>query len=145
MRKNRLFLAGINLDEVPKGTIHWHPVVKITLKGENITIPVIGSSGDSHGPGIYHEPIHTHDLTGTLHMETSSPRAESVILGFFFNKVWKKTFNSTCISDLRNPQSGEILCNGPDGNLTMTVNGRPNYQFDKYIGKDLDDIRITFE
>ena len=136
---------GINLDEVPKGPIHWHPVVKIIIKGENVIIPNIGSSGASHGPGIFHEPIHTHDKTGTLHMEISGPTPETVILGFFFHKVWKKTFNSTCISDLRNLQSDEILCNGPEGNLTMTVNGRPNYQFDKYIGKNLDDIRLTFE
>ena len=143
--EKRVSVDGINLNEVPNGPIHWHPVMTMIIKGERITIPVIGSSGSSHGPGIFHEPIHTHDLTGTLHLEMQKPAPETMILGFFFEKVWKKTFNSTCISDLRKPETGEILCNGPEGNLTMTVNGRPNPQFDKYIPKDLDDVRIVFE
>ena len=136
---------SVNLDEVPKGVIHWHPVVTITIKGKKITIPLIGSSGSSHGPGIYHKPIHTHDTSGTLHLEMSKPTAETMVLGYFFDNVWKKTFNNTCISDLRDPGTKEIFCNGPEGNLTMMVNGKPNYQFDRYIPKDREDIRIVFE
>ena len=135
----------INLDEVPKIPIHWHPVVKIKIKGDNIVIPTIGSSGDFHGPGIIHQPVHTHDETGQLHLEMNSPTPETMVLGFFFHNVWTQTFNGTCISDLRDPKSGKILCNGPEGNLSMKVNGRCNYQFDRYIPQDLDNIMITFE
>ena len=134
----------INLDEVPKIPIHWHPIAKIKINGENIVLPNIGSSGDYHGPGIIHQPVHTHDKTGKLHLEMNNPTPETMVLGFFFHTVWNQTFNGTCISDLRDPESGKILCNGPEGNLSMTVNGKCNYQFDRYIPKDLDNIRITF-
>ena len=120
----------VNLDEVPKRPIHWHPGLTISIKGEQQQIPRnLGSNG-------IHYPVHTHDDVPVIHYELDRPTAETMVLGYFFNTVWGKTFNSNCIFE---------YCNGPDGNLTMTVNGKPNLQFDKYIPKDGEDIVIRFE
>ncbi len=120
----------INLDEVPKRPIHWHPQLTIIINGKQQQIP--------HNLGIggsVHYPVHTHDDIPVLHYETDRPTAETVTLGYFFNTVWHKRFDRNCIFD---------YCNGPEGNLTMTVNGKPNFKFDNYIPKDKDDIRIEF-
>ena len=127
----------INLDDVPRGFIHLHPRLTVVIHGTPVTIPAnLGGAGANHIGGSSLLPYHTHDTSGTLHMEGGRPTAETVILKYFFDTVWRQRFNSQCILD---------FCNGPDGNMTMTVNGEPNYQFDKYIPKGRDDIRIVFE
>jgi len=124
----------INLDDVPRGFIHNHPRLTIIIKDSPVTVPAnLGGAGNLHGGGLL--PYHTHDSTGTLHMESSRPTAETVILGYFFETVWRQRFNSQCIMD---------FCNGPDGNMTMTVNGQQNFKFDKYIPSEGDDIIIAF-
>jgi len=121
---------SINLDEVPKRAIHWHPTLTVIINGDANTIPAnLGGR-----PGA-HLPIHTHDTTGKLHMESNRPTPETVILGYFFDRIYGKTFNSNCIYD---------ECNGPEGSMTMTVNGEPNFKFDKYVMKDNDNIVIEF-
>lgn len=120
----------VNLDEVPKRPIHWHPKLAIVINGEQQQIPRnLGISGSVH------YPVHTHDDVPVLHYEANMPTAETATLGYFFNTVWRKRFDSNCIFE---------HCSGKGGNLTMTVNGKPNFKFDKYIPKDKDDIRIEF-
>jgi len=121
---------SINLDEVPKRPIHWHPTLTVIMKGARQTIPA-----NLGGTAGRHLPIHTHDTSGTLHVENSRPTPETVTLGYFFDKIWRKTFNSNCILD---------ACNGPDGSLIFTVNGEPNFKFDKYVLKDRDNVVIEF-
>ncbi len=120
----------VNLDEVPKRPIHWHPQLTVTIKGQQQQIPRnLGISGSVH------YPVHTHEDVPILHYELDRPTAQTATLGYFLNTVWRKKFDNNCIFD---------YCNGEQGNLTMTVDGKPNYQFDKYIPKDGDDIRIVF-
>ena len=121
---------SVNFDEVPKNPIHWHPKLTIIIKGEQKQIPRNLGIG-----GSFEYPVHTHDDVPVIHYELDRPTADTATLGYFFNAVWRKKFDNNCIFD---------YCNGPEGNLTMTVNGKPNYQFDKYIPKDKDDIRIEF-
>ena len=120
----------INLDEVPKRPIHWHPKVMIIIRGEQRQIP------RNLGVGSVEYPVHTHEDVPILHYESNRPTPETMVLGYFFHTVWRKTFDNNCIFE---------YCNGQDGNLTMSVNGEPNLQFDKYIPKDGDDIVIRFE
>ena len=121
---------SINLDEVPKRPIHWHPTLTVIINGDRKTIPAnLGGR-----PGA-HLPIHTHDTSGKLHMESNRPTPDTVTLGYFFDRIYGKTFNSNCIYD---------ECNGPEGSMTMTVNGEPNFKFDKYVMKDNDNIVIEF-
>jgi len=139
--KEKVTITGddiqINLDDVPRGPIHWHPTLTVIIHGQQIPIPRnLGGAGATHVAGTALLPYHTHDTTGTLHMETTRPTPDTAPLGYFFEKVWRKTFNSECILD---------NCNGPDGNLTLLVNGEQNFQYNKFIPKDRDDIRIVFE
>jgi len=56
-------------------------------------------------------------------------------LGYFFNQ-WGKPFNETCILDKC------LLTNS--SSLKMFVNGERNYDFEKYIFKGEEKIKIEF-
>ncbi len=63
-------------------TMHWHPVLTITLNGSQVTVPAqIGidpslwkdHSLDQYGTqGL--SPLHTHDTSGTIHVESNTVR-----------------------------------------------------------------------
>jgi len=117
-------------DIVSKNGIHWHPELTISIKGQQQEIPA------NLGIGFVHNPIHTHDSTGVLHLEFEGRRVtkDDIRLEQFF-KLWGKPFSSSCVLD---------KCNGPDGQLTVTVNGKPNTEFEQYIMRDKDQIEITY-
>ncbi len=122
--------TGAEKDQrVPAGAIHWHPTLKIIIKGEEQVIPA------NLGLEAVHLPIHTHDPSGILHYENNRPTAETMKLDFFFKKAWRKTFNSNCIFE---------YCNGPDGTVTMKVNGQPNTEFENFIPQGDDEIIIEY-
>jgi hypothetical protein len=115
--------------EIPKLPIHWHPKLTVQINGQQQTIPAnLGLVG-------VHQPIHTHDSTGVLHYENNNPTVENMRLGYFFEKVWRKQFNSRCILN---------YCNSDSGTVKMFVNEKENFDFDNYIPKDKDDILIEF-
>ncbi len=115
--------------DIPRSPIHWHPTLEIVIKGQNQVIPAnLGLVG-------VEQPTHTHDSTGVLHYENNNPTFETMRLGYFFDKVWRKQFNSTCIMN---------YCNGDSGTVKMFVNSRENFDFENYIPKDKDEIRIEF-
>ncbi len=117
-------------DIVAKNGIHYHPNIKITIDGENIDIPEnIGISG-------VHNPIHTHDPDGFLHLEFNGiVKREEIRLGEFF-KVWGKEFSSECILE---------SCNSVDKEVKMFVNGKESFEFENYEMKDGDRIEIKYE
>lgn len=117
-------------DIVSKNGIHWHPQLTITINGTSQEIPA------NIGLGGAEQPIHTHDTTGTIHLEFSGRVTKDDIRLAHLFKIWGKTFNSQCIFD---------TCNGPDGQVTMTVNGKQNTEFDQYIMRDKDEIVIRYE
>ncbi len=104
---------------------HSHPNVTIVISGSVYPIPInLGIQGSCL------KPIHTHDSTGTIHIEPDEDRTYT--LGDFF-LVWGNwvsnqtfaTFNSTQIFDHKI---------GPGHQLTMRVNGNlymgfQNHQF----------------
>ncbi|MBI2145040.1 hypothetical protein HYU18_01820 [Candidatus Woesearchaeota archaeon] len=117
--------------KIPKGAIHWHPHVTILIKGKPVTIPAnLGLEGSVH------KPVHTHDTDNILHWEVQFPTVDNMQLGYFFEKVWKKKFNSECILD---------SCSGPDGAVKMSINGVESTEFEHYMPKDGDEIKIVFE
>lgn len=115
---------------IPKEAIHWHPILTIKINGEEQLIPA------NLGLTPSHHPIHTHDTSGTLHYENNNPSFKNMRLGYFFDTVWRKKFNSTCILE---------FCNNDLGNVRMFVNKEENFEFDNYIPKDKDDILIEFK
>lgn len=117
--------------KIPKGAIHWHPHVTILIKGQSVTVPAnVGLQPSAH------MPVHTHEADNILHWEVDRPTVKNMQLGYFFNTVWKKTFNSQCILD---------YCSGPGGTVKMYVNGSPSSEFDHYMPRDGDEIKIVFE
>ncbi len=116
---------------VSRNGIHWHPQLAIFIKDKQQEIPANMGIG-----GAAHQPIHTHDTSGTLHLEVSGlvTKDETKLAKFF--QIWGKQFNSNCIFD---------KCNGPDGTVRMTVNGQENKEFENYLMKDGDNLEIRYE
>ncbi|MBI4133610.1 hypothetical protein HY478_03275 [Candidatus Uhrbacteria bacterium] len=83
--------------------MHWHPVLRIVINGEPQDIPEgIGISGGCM------RPIHTHDTSGKLHIE--SPVIREFTLGQFFT-LWEKSFSREQILDARIDEIHEIVTN----------------------------------
>ena len=117
-------------DIVSKKGLHWHPELSIEIKAQKQEIPT------DIGIGVVHNPIHTHDASGTIHIEMEGlVTKDSIKLGQFF-KVWEKQFNSNCIFD---------FCNGPSGAVKMFVNGKESTEFENYLMQDKDKIEIKYE
>ncbi len=94
--------------------MHIHPSLTITINGIKQTIPAnIGISPDGQ---TFHE-IHTHDATGTLHVETNSPR--NFRLDEFF-AIWGQPFSSQRILGYQA---------SPGQPVTMTINNVPSSLF----------------
>lgn len=115
---------------ISKSGLHWHPQLSISIKGKQQEI------SKDIGIGATHQPIHTHDASGTLHMEMNGLiTKEQTKLGKFF-QIWNKQFNSSCIFD---------KCNSKEGKVRFFVNGKENNQFENYLMKDNDKIEIKYE
>lgn len=132
-----------------KIVMHNHAKLSIKVEGRTITVPEnIGiepklfkdHSLDKYGmkmPNMPSMPVmaptHTHDPSGTIHIESTEVR--DYTLGDFFN-VWGVTFTDTCIMD---------KCNDGTKTVKMFVNGQPNFEFRNYAMKDGDDIVIRYD
>ncbi len=110
--------------------IHWHADLSIKILGQYQDISA------NIGIGITHQPIHTHEADGVIHMEFSGlVKKDDVKLDKFF-KIWGRKFNQNCIFD---------KCSGSEGQVKMFVNNQPNSEFENYIMQDRDKIEIIFE
>lgn len=107
---------------------HIHPTVSITIDGTPLEVPAnIGiTSGCMH-------PIHTHDVTGTIHVE--SPVQKDFTLGDFF-AVWDKKFSSTEFLD--------HMVVAP-ATLSVMVNGVLISTYENTILHDKDKIEIIYK
>jgi len=127
-------------------TLHVHPWLRIwieTIPGNkyNVTIPLaIGilnpqiSNGEAGGGSCF-EPLHTHDSTGIIHVE-SARITDTYTLGDFFD-VWKATpsYGTVNVSGLGDLpvvfNSTDILGFRPDQTHTLSLlvdQGQSTYQ-----------------
>ncbi len=108
-------------------TFHIHPHLVITINGQDQQIP----AGIGNSITCLH-PIHTHDTSGMIHVESPSPR-DFTLADFF--AVWGKTFNHN-----------QILNSVADAShtITMTVNGVPSQDFEDLVLRDKDQIVIAY-
>jgi len=114
-------------DLISKNGIHWHSSISIEIDGEKIGIPA------GIGLGAVHNPMHTHEDDGTVHMEYGGiVRNEDVEIKRFFD-VWKQDF------------SADSLMGNENGSLQMFVNREENFEFEKYKMRDGDDIKIVYK
>ncbi len=108
-------------DILSRRGFHWHPELTIYSKGEKQEIPV------NIGIGAIHQPMHTHDTTGVLHLEFQGlVRKQDITLGQFF-KNWGKDMRSF------------------GANMKMTVNGKENTEYENYVMGDKDKIELRFD
>ncbi len=108
---------------------HIHPHVQIVVNGQPQEVPAqIGIAN-----GICMHPIHTHDNSGTLHVE--SPEKRDFTLADFF-AVWNKTYRKDQILDYKVDQTHIIR---------ETVNGVEVKDYENTVLHDGDQIVISYE
>jgi len=95
---------------------HDHALLTITIMGANYQIP-----GDIGITPECMRPIHTHDTTGQIHVESPVPH-EFTLRDFFL--VWGQPFSSS-----------QILSSSTGGGrtITMTVNSVPNSSYENFV------------
>lgn len=101
--------------------LHWHPMLEIYVGDKKIEIP------HNIGLSVVHKPVHTHDDLPIIHLEFGGiVREGDIMLGEFF-KNWGKDMRSF----------GE--------NVRMTVNGATSTDYERYIMKDKDIIKLHYD
>jgi len=112
---------------IPEGEIlsrnglHWHSELTIFAKGEKQEIPA------NLGIGAVHNPMHTHDSSGVIHLEFQGVvRKDNLKIGRFF-EVWGKNFMEFGSS------------------IKMTLNGEENTELENYVMQDKDKIELKFD
>jgi hypothetical protein len=106
---------------------HIHPILTIVANGAPVAVPAnIGLSVQCH------RILHTHDLTGTIHVEPNF--YEPFTLGQFFD-VWGKPFSRDRVLDYQADDRYEIA---------MTVDGAPSSEFENLVLKDKQQIVIEY-
>jgi len=122
-------LAVLNLPGLSETILHHHIRVWIYVDGKPVVVPANIGIGQTVA-----SPIHTHDTTGTVHVESDDPSFQAVF-GQFMD-VWGVYFTPTCLGD---------ACNEGDRQLRVFVDGQ------QYVGDptemplgDQDAIVITF-
>lgn len=117
-------------DIVANNGVHWHPQVSVFIRGQKQELP------PNLGLVLGMAAIHTHDSSGTIHVEPSGRVTKNDIrLGRLF-EVWGKRFNSTCVFD---------ECANEPGHVKITVNGKDNTEYENYLMQDKDIIEIKYE
>ena len=122
--------------------MHMHTEIEMKVCGEEIKLPL--EAGDKTA-------THTHKERNLLHFEERLRYDNSTqtileiepikLNSFLSHPEINIIFNSTCIADKCN---GDLCSNNP-GTLKFLVNEIPNNQYENYIWKDGDKIKIIFE
>ncbi len=76
-----------------------------------------------------------------LHIET--PSKMNVPLGAFF-EIWEREGGPSLTDDRKFDINGNGVSDWDEFEITMTVNGDSNRNFEEYVMEDLDNIELTF-
>ena len=108
--RGRLDALGLPALAVEGKLVHTHEHLDLYLNGKHVAVPAnVGIGSDPR----YYSPLHTHDRTGILHVE--SPVNTTYTLGQFFG-VWGVRLSSKCV--------GAYCTKGPK-ELRAFVDGKP--------------------
>jgi hypothetical protein len=111
--QQRLSAMGLQILTVEGQAVHIHQHLSIFDNGKPVTVPQgIGIIPESSTNALF-SPLHTHDPTGIMHVESNTKRNFS--LGEFFG-VWGVYLSRKCIGG---------LCQKPGTPLKFYVDGRP--------------------
>jgi hypothetical protein len=106
----RLQVIGVPPLSPLEGTaVHIHQHLDLYVDGRKVTVP----AGIGIDPAVGFAPLHTHDPSGVLHVE--SPTVRTYTLGQFF-AVWGVRFTPSCLGG---------YCAGGGRQLRVFVDGRP--------------------
>jgi hypothetical protein len=106
----RARLAALGFAPLLNGSVslHIHQHLDIYVHGQKVTVPAdIGIDPN----GQFLSPLHTHDTSGIIHVE--SPTQRQFVLGQFFD-VWGVRFTRTCLGG---------SCDGGADQLRVYVDG----------------------
>jgi hypothetical protein len=105
----RLQAIGVPpLSPVEGTVIHIHQHLDLYVDGHKVVVP----AGIGIDPAVGFAPLHTHDASGVIHVE--SPTVRSYTLGQFF-AVWGVRFTPSCLGG---------YCTGGGRQLRVYVNGQ---------------------
>jgi len=107
--------------------LHIHQHLDIVINNQTITIPAEIGIGSN-----FISPLHVHDTTGVLHVE--SPVIKDFTLGQFFTE-WGVTLSDTCIGS---------YCVDQNHKLIVAVNGNPIQRPQNLVLKAHDEIEIWY-
>jgi hypothetical protein len=106
----RLAALGLPALSQEGTTLHIHQHLDLFVSGRRVVVP----SGIGIDPqGLFISPLHTHDTTGVIHVE--SPTVRAFTLGELFG-VWGVRFGNGCVGG---------YCAGGGSDLRVYANGRP--------------------
>jgi hypothetical protein len=106
----RLQAAGLPpLSPVEATVVHIHQHLDLYVDGRKVQVP----AGVGIDPAVGYAPLHTHDDSGVVHVE--SPTVRTYTLGEFF-AVWGVRLTPSCLGG---------YCAGGGRQLRVYVNGRP--------------------
>jgi cyclophilin family peptidyl-prolyl cis-trans isomerase len=135
--------------DYPLATAHIHARLSIFIDGQNVAIPAnVGAISNNHNPGAQMQIVHTHDTTGTLHIEpflSPTPVTSYPDVGDFF-EIWRTkaasaannpsaTFSSTTLMGLQADATHEVR---------MYVNGRRSFEFENHLIDEGESIVLVY-
>lgn len=80
---------------------HIHPYLRIIISGQSILIPAFVGIRELSGRGDCLEPLHTHDASGIIHIESPSPTQLYTLADFF--AIWRATYETVDIGGANSP------------------------------------------
>src|SRR5881396_684683 len=107
----RLSALGLPALSAEGTTLHIHQHLDLYVNGTKQVVPA--QIGILTSPHVVFSPLHTHDTSGIIHVESTTVR--SFTLGEFFD-VWGVRFTPTCVGG---------YCNQGDETLRVYVDGQP--------------------
>ena len=118
--------------------IHIHPYLQIAVNGQNVAVPAGVGIARS---GTCFEPIHTHDTSGVIHMESPNTSTQYTLSEFF--QIWNATYSTVTINGANHPiifNSTDILGFRADGNhkVVLLVDGIPSSAYGSLVLNSLD-------
>lgn len=108
--RTRLHSLGLPALRVEGTRLHTHEHLDVYLNGKHVAVPA-GIGIGREGGGVFFSPLHTHDRTGILHVESTTPQPYT--LGEFF-RVWGVRLDAACIGS---------YCSGGGRRLFAFVDG----------------------
>lgn len=124
---------------------HYHPVVVLSVLGEDVEIPNDVGLNDQ---GCNMRPLHTHDNSGKIHVEFEQPGIEAPLEAFF--DIWGMHMDETGFEDHRVDENHEFIMflntyTVENGNIVVDPGTREQvYEFENLVLEDKQYIELVF-